>query len=258
MKSWISGMLMALVLSAPLTVGQQVSTNTDIQTVSTVGLGFRQIGEAFGDFVFRIRAALTFDGDAKLDLLKARNDEMKTRQRVWLEIKNNLTEQLKSDNMTAEEKRQVIKYLIAEHEAIIREHLRLTADMWNVQLKARADKHNEIERSARIEAEYAERSSLSSGLNISGEVELNIGVNGDLTAGQAKALAQERLGFHATDIRTETRNGATFYVVSGSENSTAGNYTLKKGFEMWVRTNTGTIESLDLNARLDSRSEVSV
>ncbi len=258
MKSQTLGMLVALLMSAPLAMGQQVSTNTDMQTVSTVGLGFRQIGEAFGDFVFRIRSALTFDSDAKLDLLKARNDEMKERQRVWLDIKNNLTEQISSDNMTVEEKKQVIKYLRSEHEAIIREHLMLTADMRNVQLKAKADKHDEIERSARIEAEDAERSNLSSGLNISGEVELNIGVNGNLTAEQAKALARERLGFHATDVRTETRSGATFYVVSGSENSTAGNYTLKKGFEMWVRTNTGTIESLDLNARLDSRSEVIV
>ncbi|MBI4177132.1 MAG: hypothetical protein HY516_02095 [Candidatus Aenigmarchaeota archaeon] len=258
MKSWMAGMLVALVMTAPLAAGQGINTSasTDVRAVNTLSLGLRQVGESFSDFVFRIKAILTFDERARLDLLKARNEEMKSRQHAWLKIKSDMLAQVKAGNLTAEEKQQVMKQVKAEHEAIIREHFGLTADMRKIQLKAKAHGRTELERSAEEEADEAEESDVSLGLNIGAE--LSIGVSENVTADQAKTLVGEKLGFETADVRTETRNGTTFYVVSGTETSAAGNYTLKKGFEAWVRADTGMIHSLGMDARLDSAVGVSV
>ncbi|MBI2233277.1 MAG: hypothetical protein HYU56_05120 [Candidatus Aenigmarchaeota archaeon] len=181
---WIAGLLAALVLAMPLAVAQeatvQAETKAEAKTVSVFDLRLRQIGQAFGDFVFHIKKVLTFDEKAKVELIKERNAEMKARQQAWLETKANALAQFESGNMTAEEKQQVISTLHAEHEAIIKEHLRTTEEIRELQLRAKAKGDAELEHKAQTEAELTEESGLSEGLKIREALKAGARVQGNV------------------------------------------------------------------------------
>src|SRR3989338_2688005 len=127
---WIAGLLAAVVLMMPLSFAQSASAQgeANAQAVSAFGLKLGQIGEAFGDFVFHVKSALTLDEKAKVELLKERNAEMKMRQQAWLETKARALAAFESGNLSAGERRDILASIQAEHEAIIKEHLRGTGE----------------------------------------------------------------------------------------------------------------------------------
>lgn len=156
---WIGVFLAAIVLAMPLGFAAEAQSSTE--AVSATGLRFKQIGQAFGDFVFHVKAFLTFDEKAKIELLKERHADMQERQHAWLEAKAAALEKLESD-MTAEEKQEIEAMIRAEHEAIIKEHLRLTSEIREIQLKALAGGRADIESEA--ESAIESGSGLSLGL----------------------------------------------------------------------------------------------
>lgn len=341
---WIAGLLAALVLAMSLAMAQEANGQANVTAegkISVFGLRLRQIGQAFGDFAFQVKKILTFDERAKVELLKERNAEMKARQEAWLETKARALAQFESGNMTAEEKKEVISMLQAEHEAMIKDHLRLTAEIREIQLNAKAKGKAELEVKAGAEAEEMEDSGLAEGLRISedfgtsvkvtgnvalsadasstlkqlvssfsgaesrtelklkaekqnGEVEMEANAEGSLTAGQqslwtelqneinvlvgasggeieieiehelvseaemnitaeaARAIVQQKLGFETSEVRTEIKDNATFFVVTGAETETAGSFELEKGFEVWVKADTGLITSVDLDTHIEA------
>lgn len=344
---WIAAFLAAIVLAMPLgfadsQVGAQ--HNASANAISATDLHFKQIGQVFGDFVFHVRAFLTFDQKAKIQLLKERNAEMQARQQTWIDAK--ASAEGKFENMTAEEKQNIEGMIQTEHEAIIKEHLRLTSEIRDIQLKAKSQANTDIESEANEAAQVEEHSGLSLGLvrigfrdgfqgskvevggNVAlssetraaldklsasleqsgnAKIELSVAksvngsavvkeeVRGDLTAEQkglysdlktkaealveassnanarleieikarhaaethidnatdAQAVVAKRLGFETSSVKTETRNGETVYVVTGTETKTSGSFELTKSFTVVVEANTGLILSADMNAHFD-------
>lgn len=346
---WTAGLLAALVLAMPVAFAQsEAQAATEAETVSVFGLRFKQIGQGFSDFVFHIRAALTLDEKAKIELLKERNAEMQARQQAWIETKETALAQFRAGELSADEKREITGALQAEHEAIIKEHLRLTSEMRQLQLKAKARGDAALESRAAAAADASEESDLDLGLKLEekfvadgtkvkvksdvalssevraainklvesfagaeGEAELELkaekedgavtaeaDAKGELTAEQktlwsdlqskvkamleasaaaeaeveieieheldaraeltaegAKEIVSRRLGFESADVRTETRGGTTFFVVTGEETETAGSFELTKSFEAWVESSTGLITSVDLDTHIESRTQ---
>lgn len=265
---WIAGLLAAVVLMMPLGFAQanaQGEANT--QAVSAFGLKLGQIGEAFGDFVFHVKSVLTFDEKAKIDLLKERNTEMKMRQQAWLETKAEALAAFESGDLSATEKQDILATIQAEHEAIIKEHLRLTGEIKKLQLKAMASGNADIESKAKAAAEASSRSGLSLGLLLNhkngfeGEFEADQETEAELshslTADEAKQLVTSKLGFEASSVTTEIRNGATVYAVTGAETETAGSFTLVKSFTAIVEPETGLITSVDLSAHIEKNTTAS-
>ncbi|MBI2141912.1 hypothetical protein HYU15_00290, partial [Candidatus Woesearchaeota archaeon] len=211
-------------------------------------LRLRMIGEAFGDFVFNVRSILTFDKKAKLELLKERNAKLRERQNAWLEMKSALLGNF-SGNMSSEEKKEAVKAFQAEHRAIIKEHLKATAQLRRIQLKARADGDAEIEIEADESAEEMERSEVAHGLNLRGElgslIRLEAKGEGEvLTEAEAKAIVEKDMRFRAENVSTEVRGNTTYYVVQGSRVESAGAYELEKSYVVWVEAETGVVTSV--------------
>ncbi|MBI4175717.1 MAG: hypothetical protein HY518_00795, partial [Candidatus Aenigmarchaeota archaeon] len=160
MRALIAAFVAAIVLSAPLGFAQ---VSGSAGAISVFDLRLKQIGQAFGDFVFNVRAVLTFDEDAKLDLLEERNAQLQARQQTWVDVKAEAMTQFESGNLTVEEKKEIKETIQAEHEAIIREHLRLTAELKELQLNARARGNADLDERANVAANAAGRSGLSLG-----------------------------------------------------------------------------------------------
>jgi len=260
---WIAGFLAALVMSMSVTfaVNTQASAQEGAKAVSSLDLKLRQIGEAFGDFVFTIKTIFTFDEKAKIELLKERNAELKARQQAWLETKAQAFAQFEAGVMPSEEKKETINSIQAEHEAIIKEHIRLTAEINNIELRAKARGDIETESRAELAAEGVEKSGLSVGLKIPVHADFAIFVGGEakaITAEEAKTVVEEEMGFEPSDVRSEVRGGATFYVVSGTQTEISGDYTLIKNFEVWVQSYTGIITEVDMDSEIVSNNEANL
>lgn len=227
--------------------------------VSMWDLRLRGMGEAFSDFVFNVRSFLTFESSSKVNLLMERNAELKARQEAWLDVKAEALADMRSGNLTAAEKQEVNSFLKAEHEAIIREHIRTTSEIREIQLAAKASGDATLEAKAEANAETAEDSGLSLGLNVpvDGHIGVGIGTNmraEAMTAAEAEAFVESRLGLEATGVRTEVRNGETVHVVSGTETEVIGGYRLDKSFEAVVVADTGIVTSVSFGTDIVSIS----
>ena len=137
MKQIIALTFVGLVFLMPIAFAE-ASAQAQARSISVLDLRLKQIGEAFSDFAFKIKAALTFDNDTKLELLKERNAELKARQQSWVETKQEAMASF-NGNMTAKQKQSLLIVLQAEHEAIIEDRLELTEDMREVQAEAKAE-----------------------------------------------------------------------------------------------------------------------
>ena len=187
---WVAAFLAAIVLAMPLGFADtnaaiQSNTNAEAKAVSVTDLRFKQIGQAFGDFAFHVKSFLTFDENAKIDLLQERNAEMNERQEAWLEVKAEAFEEFEG-GLSAEEKQDIEAMIQAEHEAIIKEHLRLTSEIREIQLKAKARGLAQLE----SEAESAIDSGSGLSLGLAG-VSVDGTVNGDT---KTRALFIEKIG----------------------------------------------------------------
>lgn len=261
MKHAIAGILIGLVFLMPVAIAE-TSAQVQAKSVSVVYLRFKQIGEAFSDFAFKIKTALTFDNNAKLDLLKERNTELKARQQSWVETKQEAMVSFKG-NMTAKQKQSIIAILQAEHEAIIEDHLETTEEIREIQLEAKAEGDAELETEAEATAEAIEKDETFLGIFIN--MDLDSEVRSRSTAesravakirveseSDAKAVVKKKLGFEAAEVRTVAEGDTTFFVVSGTETEVESDFTMTKEFEVWVEADTGMITSVDMNTHIES------
>lgn len=70
-------------------------------------------------------------------------------------------------------------------------------------------------------------------------------------------VVEKKLGFDTSSVTTETRNGETVYVVTGTETKTAGSYELTKSFNVVIEADTGLILSADMSAHFETITSVS-
>lgn len=255
--------LSILVFSMPFAFAQnlEVQSSAKAQSVSGVDLTFKKIGYAFGDFVFDIKSALTFDEKTKLDLLKERNLEMKERQQTWLDIKSEVLAEAKTN--PDESKKEAVESIRAQHEVIIKEHLKLTNEIKEIQLKAKARGDSSLETKAKETADVESRSGLALGLNVpirgyAGSALLVSGHKENLTEAEAKLIVEKTLGFSASEVRIETEGNMTVYVVTASDTKAEGGYTLVKEAEVKIDSETGAILSLDIGAKIIATSNLTV
>lgn len=252
---WIAGLLMALVLTMPFAVADEgtADAKADAQAVSTLDLRLKQAGQGFSDFVFHVRAFLTFDEKAKVEMLKERNAELRARQDAWLETKASLLGN--SRNLTAEEKQEIMAAIQAEHEAIIENHLKATEKIREIQLKAKARGDAELESSAEAAAESDAR--LFAGLNgADSMLKLKLRARGEgkanVTAEQAQQMVEKRFGFEETTVTTVTEDGRTVFVVTGNETVAEGRFVMTKQITVKIDAETGTVISADFTAHFET------
>lgn len=251
---WMAAILAAIVFAIPLGFAQEVSSET--HAVSATDLRFKQIGQAFGDFVFHVKAFLTFDEKAKVELIKERNAQLQERQHAWVEVKAAALEKFESD-LSAEEKQDIEAMIQVEHEAIIKEHLRLTSQLREIQLKAKASGDAQLESAAETVADS--RSSLSLGLvrvEINGEGTRAVLVG---TEGTAKIHVQSNVV-----LDSETKAAISQFAESFSaeqdakveievEKEASGNASVEQEI-----TGTLTAEQQSLLADLETKAEALV
>ena len=236
----------------------QAGADADVKAKVGKDLRLRMIGEAFGDFVFNVRSILTFDRKAKLGMLKERNSKLRERQKSWLELKAGFLGNFSNSSMNSVDKKEAVKAFQAEHRAIIREHLKATAQLRKLQLNAKAEGYAELERDADEAAEETERSEVAHGLNLTGELGslIRLEAKGEgkvLTEEEAKAMVEKDMRFKADNVSTEVRGNTTYYVVQGSRTESAGAYELEKSYEVLVEAETGVIASVEMETRIAAR-----
>ncbi|MBI4895037.1 MAG: hypothetical protein HY831_00955 [Candidatus Aenigmarchaeota archaeon] len=267
MKKLITALVLGIVvLSMPFAFAQQIGTQSttkaSVETLSSLDLKFKQIGQGFGDFVYNTRSALTFDESAKLDLLKERNLEMKERQQAWLDVKSEALSELNTKSV--EEKENIISSIQSEHEAIVKEHTRLTSEIKNIELDAKANGDTALEEKAKTTVRVIENSGISAGLNVPvrGHTGLSLLTSdteeGKLTADEAAELVKEKLGFKVNNVETVTESGSTFFVVTASDVEAKGGYTLTKMAKVKIDSNTGTIISITLDTNIDLTTNLGI
>lgn len=270
----LSGIALLIFSLVPFASAETASANAsaDAQAVSVTSLKFKKLGESFGDFVFSLKAAFTFSQEAKLELLKKRNEDLKSRQKGWLELKANILGQFGNINMSAEQKQELLAEIQAEHKEIIQDHLTATAEIRQIQLSAKADGKADVEAKAEAAAEVAENSGLSLGLNL--PLGLDLGLTGkakakagasvsaeentetELTAEEAAIIVKQQFGFKSGEVRTETKNGVKFYVVTGHDMEVEGSYALTKDFEVWINSETGIVTSVNVDTSIEARTSI--
>lgn len=274
MRKTIALLIACLVFLLPFAVAEEAEASAEVSTqaVSTNSLRLKRFVEGFNDIVFKVRAVMTFSQESKLELLKERNEDLKTRQRAWLEAKESVLAQFESGELSAEEKQKLLGEVQAAHRAIIKDHIEATSAVRALQLKAKAKGKAELEEEAEAAAEIAESSELSLGLNVpvkghkgvlglvlkSEETSSDSSVEAEITPSTASAVVKKELGLEATDVRTEIVDGTTFYVVSGTRSIQTAGVSLEKNFEAWVEAGTGLITSVRLDATVNAKSEAKV
>lgn len=244
--------LALLVLAVPFAAAEQASAEMQSESkVSVTGLKLKRLGEAFDDFTFKVKKWLTFDHKAKVELIKERNEDMKERQKAWLETKSRALAQFRSSNLSDEEKKQILDVIHSEHQAIIKSHLDATAEIRRIQLEAKARNDASLESEAESEAESAEKSGLSIGL---GKV-IVLGTKGNLTEAEAEAMVERQLGIESSGVETKVEGNSTFYVFTGEKTEQAGLYTMEKSYIVWVDASSGIVSRVDLSAHLEAEAE---
>ena len=247
-----------LVMALPIALAQEAgleSNREDNVKITNKGLQFKQFKERLSDFVFKVKTKLTFNEEAKIELLKQRNEDMKTRQKEWVELKKQALVQFKSGEFNAEEKQKILANLQQEHQFLIKEHIRITSEIKDKEFESKSNGDAKIEKKAKEISAQVESSELSIGLgvdvNINSETKSETKINSE----EAKTIVKTELDLEGTNVRTETKEGVNFFVVIGSEIQNKGNVELQKDFEVWVSEN-GLISSVDYTTHLKAKTEV--
>ena len=252
---WIAGLIAAMVLLIPIANAENSGAHANASNKTTLRLG--KLSSFFNNFVLKARMFLTHSKEAKLELLKERNAEMKTKQQEWIQAKANALEQFKSGNLTAEQKQQIIDQIQTQHNDIVKEHLKLTNEIKDIQLSAKAKGDEKLENKAEEASEDLNETETSES-DIEPLLHIESKSQGNLTADDAKEIVSKELHFTASNVSTVVKNNITFYVVTGTETKTAGAYELTKSFEVWVDASTGIIASANLNANIESNAALGV
>ena len=254
----IMALVMALlVMALPIVSAQEteIKSNTEASAeITNTKLQFKQFKESMSDFVFKVKTKLTFNQEAKLELLKQRNEILKTRQHEWVELKKQALVQFKSGEFSAEEKQNILANLQQEHQSIIREHIRMTSEIKNKEFEAKSKGDTKIEQKAKETSEAVESSSeLSLGLGT--DVGINTETQTKINSERAQIIVKDELDLDGSNVKTETKDGVTFFVVTGSEIESKGNVELQKDFEVWV-SETGLITSVDYKTHLKAKAVI--
>src|SRR3989344_1161466 len=245
-----------LVLALPIVSAQEteIKSNTEAGAeITNTKLQFKQFKESMSDFVFKVKTKLTFNQEAKLELLKQRNEILKTRQHEWVELKKQALVQFKSGEFSAEEKQNILANLQQEHQSIIREHIRMTSEIKNKEFEAKSKGDTKIEQKAKETSDAVESSDLSLGL--SADVGINTETQTKINSEGAQIIVKDELDLDGSNVKTETKDGVTFFVVTGSEIESKGNVELQKDFEVWV-SETGLITSVDYKTHLKAKAVI--
>ncbi|MBI4143952.1 hypothetical protein HY486_01765 [Candidatus Woesearchaeota archaeon] len=253
--------MLYLIMAIPYAVA--LESSADSEAVSVTKLRFRKFGEAVQDLFFSVRLALTFSDESRLSLLENRNSVLQERQSAWVKSKQATMAQFKAGNLSVEQKQKILASIQAEHQGIIKEHVELMGDVADIEVKAKAKQEGDTAKRAKAVAQAFGKSQLRLGLNIGSisikekdddetefefEEELEVEQNERkvITEAEAKEIVRAEMDVTPVDVRLETRNGETFYVVTGTEAKTSGSATLTKEYEVWV-SNIGIITAVDFD-----------
>ncbi len=245
--------VMALALMVPGVAAQEASVEAESVTMGEIRMA--KIGDAFADLGFRLRSAFTFSQEGRLDLLAERHEQLKTRQEAWLDFKARA-------EADAEARQNVVSEIRSKHEAIIRDHLRLTAEMRDIRVDAESRGRAELAQRAETHVNAAEESGLSLGLEISGlqasaRAETGIEARTSIRSeADAKAFVESRLGISVDNISTETRNGVEYYVALAKEVQANAESELVTEYEVWVDARTGVVDSVETKTSVRSLVDV--
>ena len=248
MNKSIASVLIGLVFLMPITMAQ-----AEAKSVSAMNLRLRQMGETFSDFSFNLKSALTFDNEARLDLLKERNAELNARQQAWVESKNEVVSGF-NKNMTSGQKQSLVVIFQAEHESLVEDRLELTKEIREVQLEAKAESNARLEADAEAAAKSVNPSTgilIDISLFGKGHFDNKSKVKIESEA-DARAVVKSKLGLESSNVETVVENDMTYYVVSGSETDVENDFVMTKDFEVKVDAETGMILSADLNVHIES------
>ena len=266
-------LLIGIVFLLPISMAQEIqaqnsaSSNVQGSGTSVIGLRFRQLGESFNDFAFKVKSSLTFNQESKIEALKERNKELKERQNNWVQTKQEATADFKS-NLTAEQKQKILAVLKLEHQAIIRNHIETTNQLRQIQLNAKAKGNAQLEEKAREAAEESEdETGIGLFIGINSGTGLKIGnqehdfdydaqLQTNLTGEQARLIVQDELGFETSNVKTVVNDNTRFYVVTGHEAQTKGEYTMTRNFEVWVHADSGIITSVYIGTKVESHAKI--
>ncbi|MBI2130135.1 hypothetical protein HYU10_00015 [Candidatus Woesearchaeota archaeon] len=264
----LDGLLVMLVISIiPIAIAEGAKASADAQAITTNKLKFRKFGEAINDFFFKVKLTFAFDNDARLELLKNRNEELKERQQLWIGTKANALAQFNAANLSQEDKKSLLEEIQEEHTSIIQAHLQLTSEIREIQAQARAKGEAVLEQEANAASELMLDSKLGLGLDIAEaggngmlgiirKLELN-GKAGEeagtaITSQDALEIARSEFGIVGS-AREESKNGVKFFVVSGQENRSNPKFELERNIDVWIEASTGAIASVDLEAHVENK-----
>ncbi len=265
----IATMIVGLLLAWPFATAQNAQGNAEAGAVSAMDLRVKELKEDISDFVFNIKSALTFSEEGKVELLKERNQQLKSRQESWLELKSRVQEQFKSGNVSAEEKQGLASKFQSKHKELIEEHLEITSKLGDIRANAQAKNNTELKGKAKAAARAAQQSKISAGLGTPGSAEFGLSVAAQARAkgksseedsesnnslriqseADARARAEQQFGLELQNatVETETRNGKTVYVVTGTKIKETGKVKVKKDFTVEFSGDMGAVLSADLN-----------
>lgn len=249
--------LLGLVLALPLATAAEA--DAEAKAVSATSLKMKRFGESFGDIIFKIKAAFTFNEQSKVELLKERNEQLKARQQAWLDVKAQALSQFNSGNLSAEQKQDIIAEMQEEHHAIIKNHVAAAAAIRGIELEAKSKGKADVAVEAAAAAETSESSELSLGLfGLGADLDLlEFNAEGKaLTSAEAQAMVEQEFGVAATEVETEVEDGVTIYKVEGETTETRGNFMLRKKVEVSVEAETGMILSVAMETKIRTKEEI--
>ena len=109
------------------------------------------------------------------------------------------------------------------------------------------------EQKAKETSDAVESSELSLGLGT--DIGLNTETQTKINSERAQIIVKDELDLDGSNVKTETKDGVTFFVVTGSEIESKGNVELQKDFEVWV-SETGLITSVDYKTHLKAKAVI--
>ena len=115
----------------------ELQVQIENQDFTITDLRFREIVEAFKDFIHRIKLILAVSEDTKVEVLKDRNEELKDRQQEWVSLKNKVVADFGSRQVDPEQKQAIIKQIQSEHQKIIKESVQMTTEIKKIEASLR-------------------------------------------------------------------------------------------------------------------------
>ncbi len=219
---------------------------------SEQNLQFKKIGQALENFIYKVRLAITVSDDGKLELIRARNEQLRERQQEWIQIKADAEI---SEKITAEEKQAVLAEIQEAHEAIINSHVAATEDAQKIAARASENGDMAVALKAKVVADAVARSEVGFGLEFPHRGNANKTTEErtePLTGAEAAAIAKKELGIPADQIITTTINDRTYYIVSGHEADINGTARVNKSYEVKIDALTGGITGADISVKSTS------